>query len=92
MQSLQMIQHLDAASVVVALLALPWLTVMLMHAVGAQYRASYNDSWNARAGAAVRWARVAIVQGPASAGSVIKFASRRAARTGNAHSQVLHAA
>ena len=56
METLQMILSATPASLIVALLVMPWLTVSLMHAVGAGTRVAFEDNWKTRAQAAVQWA------------------------------------
>jgi hypothetical protein len=56
METLQMIQTLTPATMMVALLVLPWSALALMHAMSAGSGAALDDKWNARAAAAVRWA------------------------------------
>ncbi len=92
MQSLQMIQHLNAVSVVVAMIALPWLAVMAMHAFSAQTRAASNDAWNVRADAAVRWARAAVGQTSGRAANVVNFNARRSTPVNTTQAPALHAA
>jgi hypothetical protein len=60
METLQMIQTLTPATMMVALLVLPWPALVLMHAISAGSGAALDDKWNARAAAAVRWAGVHI--------------------------------
>jgi hypothetical protein len=55
METLQMIQTLTPATMMVALLVLPWSALLLMHAISAGSGAALDDKWNARAAAAVRW-------------------------------------
>lgn len=90
MQSLQLIQHLDVASVVAFMLVLPWVAVASMHAVSSLQNINMNDAWNERADTLVRWARAAIVNPPGS--TVLKFTARRAARQQAIASPALHAA
>jgi hypothetical protein len=92
MQSLQMIHHLDPALVITSLLALPWLAVSLMHVASAQYRVAFNDAWNLRADAAVRWAKNVIDPTPANSNTVVKFAPRTTANANNALSHLRQAA
>jgi hypothetical protein len=89
MQTLQMIQQLDAATIVVTALILPWAAVMLMHAVSARAQAGVDTAWNIRAEAAARWTRAVIL--PAN-NRVLPFTARRAARSNTTYSPVLNAA
>jgi len=56
METLQMIQTLTPATMMVAMLVLPWSALALMHAISAGSGAALDDKWNTRAAAAVRWA------------------------------------
>jgi hypothetical protein len=56
MDTLQMIQSITPAATITALLALPWIAVVLMHAVSAKSSVALDDKWNSRAQAALRWA------------------------------------
>ena len=87
MHTLQMIQQLDAATIVATMLALPWLAVSLMHAVSARETSALDDGWKAHAEAAVRWAKNAT-----PANSVIRFVQRRQVRANEFAAPVLNAA
>jgi hypothetical protein len=92
MQSLQLIQQLNAVTVVTFMIALPWLAVMAMHAFSAQTRTASNDAWNVRADAAVRWTRAAVAQTSVRTANVVKFNARRSTPVNINQAPVLHAA
>jgi hypothetical protein len=79
METLQMIQQLQPAAVIAALVVLPWAATMIMHAVGASANGMHDDKWNSRAAAAVRWAGT-IVPTYSRTNTVLNFAARRTAR------------
>lgn len=83
METLQMIQQLAPEYTMLALLALPWLAVMLMHAVSAGGNDALDDKWNSRAKAAVRWA---------GAGAASRPAAILSSKTSNAFGDFLRAA
>jgi hypothetical protein len=56
METLQTIQQLAPATTVAALLALPWIAALVMHAFSSTTSSTLDDKWNLRAAAAMRWA------------------------------------
>jgi hypothetical protein len=56
METLQTIQQLAPATTVAALLALPWIAALVMHAFSSTAITMHDDKWNTRAAAAMRWA------------------------------------
>jgi hypothetical protein len=57
METLQTIQQLAPATAVAALLALPWIAALVMHAFGSANISMHDDKWNTRAAAAMRTSR-----------------------------------
>jgi hypothetical protein len=55
MHTLNTLQQAAPAVTAFAVLALPWLTLLAMHAAEAVSRGGLDDKWQARARAAVRW-------------------------------------
>jgi hypothetical protein len=97
METLQTIQTLTPATMMVGLLVLPWLALLLMHAVSAGSSAALDDKWNARAEAAVRWAGALIVPATLRGNAVRESSARRALQAEihhvpNASGVFLHAA
>ena len=83
METIQMIQQLAPAPVLVTLLALPWFAVALMHAMSARNHNQFalDNSWTARADAALRWTRTAVEpvrQTRQKTGAVLNFGPSRA--------------
>jgi hypothetical protein len=58
MNTLQMIQQLTPAIAAIAVLALPWATLLAMPAVEAASNSKQDDQWHTRVGAALRWSSV----------------------------------
>ena len=55
METLQMLQQITPAVGAFAVLALPYATLLVMHIVEAATKRTLDDTWQARAGAALRW-------------------------------------
>ena len=82
METLQAIQQLDPATIIVALSSLPWIAAILMLAVGAATRSVLDDDWEMRAGAAVRWADAAVTPVRGHEPAAARFAAPQVAHSG----------
>ncbi len=80
MNSLNLIQQISPAQIIVMIALLPWMVVAMMHALSALPRMDMDDNFSSRADAALRWSGDTPDPVTPPAGELLAYPARPAAR------------